>query len=312
MAKMNLLASIQVYKDTSPTNNPLQSTANWTSSHSGIEVDETETRNLKVASKQTEVLFSYEIETGLDSTTSFDLSKKSGVLNTYTLSHNSGTVPSFRDERGIDVDETTEFTITKSGALVTFTHSGGQAPDLSSAQFGDEVKIGSQFNMFNQGKFQLLNKTTDSFTIENMLGTVETVILGSSFEEQLSIYSASGVQIGQKIKISNNFVNYSHGVYEITDVAPDYLEFSAAKDLPEEQNVLANIVVYNNSKSFIYVEYDKNCTLVINGVEMHDLKPLSIGSKKAPGIFMRSGDMYSAFIQNNSLDLMSTLVISAE
>jgi hypothetical protein len=312
MAKMNLLSSIQIYKDLSPTNNPLQSTANWTSSHSGIEVDEPETRNLKVASKQTEVLFSGEIETDVDNTTSFDLTKKVGVSNTYVLKHNSGTAPAFRTARVIAVDDTTEFTVTKSGALVTFTHSAGAAPDFSSLQFGDEVRLGSQFNMFNAGKFQLLNSTSDSFTIENMVGVAETVVLGASFEEQLSIYSADGVQIGHKVKIGDDFASYSHGVYEITDVAPDYLEINVAKDLPEETDVLAEPVVYSTSKAFIYLEYDKACTLIINGVEIHDLKPLSIGAKKAPGVFLRSGDMTSAAIRNESLDLLSVLVISAE
>jgi hypothetical protein len=307
---MNLLTSIQVYKDASPTNNPTQSTANWTSNQQGIEVSEPETRNLKVASKQTEILFSGVVETDVDNTTTFDLTKKSGVSSTYILKHNDSTAPNFRADREIDVDDTSQFTVTKSGALLTFTHSGGTAPDFSNLVFGDEVRIGIDFDVFNRGKYKLLSFTANSFTVENFVGVGETVTLSAS--DQIIIYSADGVQIGQKVTIGAGFAGFSQGTYEITDVGVDFLEINVAKDLPEEFNVLSQPMVYSSSKSFMYLEYDKNCTLFVNGVNVGALKPLSIGVKKAPGVFLRTGDMFSAEIRNDSLDLMSVLVISAE
>jgi len=312
MSKMNLLSSIQIYQDPSPTNNPLQSTANWTSSNIGVEVNEPETRNLKVAGNQSEVLFSGVVETDVDNTTTFDLIKKLDVSATYILKHNSGTAPNFRTDKDIGGDATTQYTITKSGSLLTFTYSGGLSPDFSNLQFGDEVRLGTAFDMFNRGVFKLLNSSIDSFVIENMMGVGEVVTLGADPEEQLSIYSSEGVQKGQKIKIEDDFASYSHGVYEITDVYPNAIEFNIAKDLPQETDILSNVVVYKNSKSFIYLEYDKKCSLIINGVEHKDLKPLQIGAKKNSGIFMRTGDMYSAIIKNETTDVMSVLVISAE
>ena len=310
MAKLNILTSIQIYKDSSPTNNPLQSTANWTSSNIGVEVSEPETKNLIVASQQRETLFSGVVETSVDNTTTFDLLKKSGVSNTYILRHNSGTAPEFRQERAILVDNTTELSVSKSGSLVTLTHTGGAAPDFSSVIFGDVIVLGNSFDVFNRGRFKVLNSTVNSITFENIVGVAENITLSDSSD--LQIFSADGVQVGQKVKISAGFSVYSQDVYEITEVLPDSIEFNSGKQLPEEDDILSQIVVYKNSKSIIYLEYDKQCTLIVNGVERKGLKPLSIGTKKTSGIALEVSDIYSAEIKNESLDQMNVLMITAE
>jgi hypothetical protein len=310
MAKLNILTSIQIYKDSSPTNNPLQSTANWTTNQVGVEVSEPATKSLIVASQQRETLFSGVVETSVDNTTTFDLTKKSGVSNTYILKHNSGTAPEFRTERALGIDDTTQFSVSKAGSLITLTHTGGQAPDFSSAIFGDTIVLGNSFDMFNRGRFKVLNITNDAVTFENIVGVAENITINDS--NDLRIFSADGVQVGQKVKISAGFSVYSQDVYEITDVFPDYIEFNSSKQLPQESGILSETVVYKNSKSFLYIEYDKQCTLIINGVERKGLKPLTIGTKKANGIVLEVSDMYSAQIKNESLDSMNVTMITAE
>lgn len=310
MAKLNILTSIQIYKDPSPTNSPTQSTANWTNNQAGIEVHEPETKNLKVNSQQRETLFSGVVETSVDNTTTFDLFKKSGVSNTYVLRHNDGTAPEFRQEREILVDNTTEFTVSKSGSLVTLTYAAGTVPDFSSVVFGDVIVLGLSFDVFNRGRFKVLNSSANSITFENIVGVAENMILNDS--NDLQVFSADGVQVGQKVKISAGFSVYSQDVYEITEVSPDRLEINSGKQLPEESDIFSEVVVYDNSKSFLYLEYDKQCTLIINGVERKGLKPLSIGTKKASGMVLEVSDMYSAEIKNESLDQMNVLMITAE
>lgn len=310
MSKLNLITSIQIYQDASPTNNPLQSTANWTNSAQGVEVSEPETRTLKVASQQSEVLFSGVVSTDNDNTTTFDLTKKPSVSNTYILSHNSNTAPNFRQDREISLGLDTEFTLSKTGALLTFTWSDGQQPDFTGLQFGDEVLIQGPFDISNRGTFKLLASTPSSFTVENYAGVAEVVTVQSVSD--ILIFSSLGVQIGQKVKLGASFAGYSQGVYEITSVKPNELEFNTSKFLPEELNVQAEIVVYKNSKAFVYIEYDKQCSLTINGVERKNLKPFQVGVKKANGIVMEVSDMYEATIKNESLETLSVLVISAE
>jgi hypothetical protein len=310
MAKLNLLTSIQVYKDSSPTNNPLQSTANWTNSQIGVEVSEPETKNLKIQPQQSEVLFSGVVPTDANNTTLYSIQKKVGVSNIYILSAVGGTLPNFRQNRGVNANNTTQITISKSGALMTLTHSGGTAPNFSNLQFGDILELGNSFDVLNRGKFKILSYTSNTVTVENYAGVVEVVTLANG--NDLIAYSANGVQVGQKVKIGANFAGYTRGVYEITDVGPNHLEFNSAKGIPAESNVLASIVVYKNSKSFLYIEYDKVCSLTINGVERSGLKPLSVGAKKAAGFVLEVSDMYSAEIKNESTDVMNVLLISAE
>jgi hypothetical protein len=312
MAKLNILTHINIYQDPSITNNPSQNNVRWTNDLQGVEVTDPESKTVNINGMQKETLFSGVIETSVDNTTTFDLVKKSGVSNTYILKHNSGTAPQFREGRDIQTDDTSQVTITKSGSLLTFTASGGALFDTSDIEFGDTVRIGNVFNMFNVGVFKILSKTSDSFTIENIIGVAETVVLGTDYEKQLSIYSSDGVQIGQNLKITANFSQYSRDIYEITDVGIDYLELHTTKGLPEELDVQAEVVVYKDSKGFIYIECDKPCSIIIDGIDQGQVKPLTFGTKKKIGIFMRTGFMYSAEIKNNSTDVATITVITAE
>ena len=312
MAKMQLINHINIYEDASPTNNPAKNNVRWTNTIDGIEVSEPESRSLKVGGKQTETLFSGIVTTNVNGTTSFDLTQKPGVSGTYVLKHNSGTGPNFRTKRNIGTDATSQVTITKSGALLTFTASGGIAFITTNMVFGDSVRIGSAFSIYNRGTYKLLSFTSNSFTIENIGGVAENLTLGASFDDQIRVYSAAGVQIGDKVKVTSNFSGYSQDVYEITDVDPEYLEIHSNKSLPEELNVLAQVVVYNTSKTFFYIECDKPCTLFIDGIDQGQIKPFVFGTRQRSGVFMRTGSMYSAEIRNDSVDIASVLVISAE
>jgi hypothetical protein len=113
--KMNLFTQVNIYSDSSITNNPLQNNVNWTNNAQGIEVNEPDSRSLIVYPGQTEVLFSGVVATGVDNTTTFNLEINPDISNTYKLSHEDGTAPAFRVSRAIGVDATTQFAISSSG-----------------------------------------------------------------------------------------------------------------------------------------------------------------------------------------------------
>lgn len=309
---MQLINHINIYEDASVTNNPAKNNVRWTNTIEGIEVSEPESRSLRVAGKQTETLFSGVVPTSIDGTTTFDLTIKPSVSGTYVLKHNAGTQPNFRTKRNLATDATSQVTITKSGALLTFTASGGTLFSTAALVFGDSVRIGPAFSVYNQGLYKILSFTSTSFTIENIAGVVQNVTLGATFDDEIRAFSANGVQIGDKVKITANFSGYSQDVYEITDVDPEYLEIHTNKSIPEESNVQAQVVVYSTSKTFFYIECDKPCTLFIDGVNQGQIKPFFFGTKQRSGVFMRTGSMYSAEIRNDSVDLANVLIISAE
>jgi hypothetical protein len=111
---------------------------------------------------------------------------------------------------------------------------------------------------------------------------------------------------------------YSYGTYEIIDVAPNYLIFASTKGLPEEMDIESNIVVFKNSKSFLYIEADRDCSITLDDVNQGLIKPLRFGVgttnsiRFKPGIYMRTADIYSATIKNESEEAANIMVISAE
>lgn len=312
MAKLQLITHVNIYEDASQTNNPAKNNVRWTNSIDNVEVSEPESRSLKVAGKQTETLFSGVVDTDVDGTTTFNLNIKPSVSGTYVLKHNAGTAPAFRTKRALGTDATSQVTVTKSGALLTFTASGGTAFVTTGMVYGDSVRLGNIFSIYNRGVYKLLSFTSNSFTVENIAGVVESVTLGATFDDEIRVFSAEGVQIGDKVKLPANFSGYSQDVYEITDVDPEYLEIHTNRAIPEETNIQAQVVVYSTSKTFFYIECDKPCTLFIDGINQGQIKPFFFGTKQKSGVFMRTGSMYSAEIRNDSVDLANVLIISAE
>jgi len=313
MSKMNVLVSISAYSDVNPTNHPSKNICRWISDLQGIDIAEPVSSSVALAAGQTLSLFSGEVVISDDNTTTYNLSLKSGTSNTYILQHNSGTAPIFRVARVSGADATTEVTITKNGPLLTFSSTAGTALDLTTTLINDEVRIGSLFNISNQGKFKVLSKTATSFTIENSFGQAEgPIVLGAGFATQIAIQSANGVQVGEKVKIAASFSSVSFGSYEITDVDSKYLELYSLKALPSETNIFSNLQIFNNSKQFLFIESDKKVSIEIDGGAGGSIEPFTLGTTLKSGMFLRHSAMYSASITNESSDTATVYYMSAE
>jgi hypothetical protein len=185
----------------------------------------------------------------------------------------------------------------------SFTFSGGTnstALNLSGVIAGDNVVIGSNFNVSNQGQFIILASTSTSFTIANPIGVNEgPIALGSGFAAQLQIFSADNVQVGDFIKISGGFSAVTLGTYEITQVSANSLTFSSVNLLPTEGPVTTEaIAIYSDAKSLVYVECDQPCSLIINGVVTDAIEPFICPCEKSPGIFLRKSTIYSMSVLN--------------
>lgn len=313
MSKLNIFLAITAYEDENPTNNPSKNIFKWVNDLQGASIEEPSASTVRLAPGQTLSLFSGEVALSDDGTTTYDLSLKSGTANTYSLKHNAGTAPVFRTLRSLAQDATSEITVTKNATLAIFTSSGGTLLNLASLVVGDEVRIGSQFNVANQGKFKVLSKTTTSFTVENASASAEgPVVLGATFADQVRAYSSAGVQIGDKVVIDSGFSIVSQGTYEITDVQDNKIEFYSLSALPTETNVTENLRIFNQSKKFIYVESDKKISISINGTNSNTIEPVLLGIKFKSGCFMQNTTMSSAEITNNSQDTAIVTFLTAE
>jgi hypothetical protein len=313
MSKLNLFLAITAYEDENPTNNPSKNIFKWVNDLQGVSIEEPSASTVKLAPGQVLSLFSGEVALSDDGTTTYDLSLKIGTASTYVLKHNAGTAPVFRTPRSLSQDATSEITVTKNATLATFTSSGGTPLNLATLVIGDEVRIGSQFNVSNQGKFKVLSKTATSFTVENSLVSPEgPVVLGATFEDQVKAYSSAGVQIGDKVAIDSGFSVVSQGTYEITDVQDNKIEFYSINALPQEFNIPENLRVFNQSKKFIYVESDKKVSISINGTNSNTIEPVALGVKLKSGCFMQNTTMSSAEITNNSQETATVTFATAE
>lgn len=311
MSKINLLVHINAYSDDSYSNAPTLNNLKWHRDYNGINAEEPNGQSIKLQPSQSTTPFNGTVATGADNTTTFNVGLKTNTTCTYTLEYNSGSQPEFRQSRNINVTALTEFAVTKSGKILTFTLGGDYATSLvtEGVVVGDEVRIASPFNANNQGKFKVLALTSNTFSVENEIGIAENVTLGAG---EFLIYSSSGVQVGSKIQLKTGFSPVTLGTYEITDVYPNKIEFYSDVSIPSESAIQASISVYESSKKFIYVESDTKVTVIINNEQMFDIEPFLLGINKKPGLFMLNGSIYSLQVIANPSQIANLFVVTAE
>ena len=319
MSKLNLLIHLNAYQDANPSNNPSMNNWKWQRDLQGLDISEPESKSISLPAGQSLSLFSGSIATSADGTTTWDIALKSGTSNTYKISKAAGTSPEFRTQRTSGADATTQITITKNASLLTLSSTSGTALDLivGGVIVGDEVRIGSLFNISNRGKFKILARTATSLTIENNAGVAEgPVTLGASFASELDIFSSDGVQVGDKVDLIDGFSSVSFGTYEITDVSPDYIEIFSASALPAESGVSNSpnaLLIYRNAKKFIYIESNKALEIKIDDSETPNvLEPMNAGISLEPGIFMSSSSIKSLAITNKSQEVADIFYVVAE
>lgn len=319
MSKLNLLVHVNAYEDSNATNNPSRNNFKWNRDHQGIDISEPTSQSVSLAAGQSLTLFSGTVSNAADNTTTWDIALKPATSNTYKISVNAGTSPAFRTAKAIAADATTEITITKNARLLTLASTGGTALDLivGGVVVGDDVRLGNLFNPVNRGKFKVLARTATSLTIENDSGQAEgPITLGAGFADQLSVFSAAGVQVGDKVDLVAGFSSVSFGTYEITDVSPDYIEIYSPEALPVETAVSNNpaaFVIYRDAKQFVYIESNKKLEVKVNGsATPNSIEPMQAGTSNVPGMFMSSSSLKSLEVTNKSMETATIFYVTAE
>lgn len=314
MSKLNFLVFINTYSDAAASNNPSLSNFKWTRSMDGLPAQNPLSEAFSLAPGESKNMFNGTRTLTADGTTRYDIALKPLSSSTYRITVSAGTAANFRTPRAIGIDATTEITTTTNGPIVTFTSTGGTAMSTTAVQIGDMVRIGSLFNVLNQGEFKIIAKTSNSFTIENQIAVNEgPIVLASGFASQISIYSAAGVQKGDTLILSSGFSAVTLGSYKITDVAANYIEFYSTDVLPQETTVTSlDLAIYSAAKNLIYLESDQKVSITVNGSIVSKLEPFVINDSRRPGVFMLKSTVYSLDIQNTSLDTASLFLATIE
>ena len=319
MATLKSLIFLQGYEG-SPScssNSPSKNFFKWTRELQ-TSISSALSETFQIAPGSTETLFSGVVSLTQDGTTQYSLALAPFQTSVYQLSWTGGTAPTFRTPRTIGTDATTQVTTSLNGPILTYAFTGGTLPSLASVQVGDNVLIGSDFNSANQGPtgiWQIVSVTSTSFSVVNPMGIAEgPITLGSGFANQIRIFSAAGVQVGDTLVISSGFSPVSWGSYQITLVTDSYIQFSYVGSLPAEGPITTEIAVYSTAKSMIYLESDQNLGVTLNGIlSGAQIVPQVANGSAFPGSFMQNGSVvYSLSVTNNSINVANVTLLSAE
>lgn len=302
MSKMNILVYLNAYKDSNPSNNPTLNSFKWGREMQGLTANKAQSIEFSLAPGESRTMFDGQRALSSNGTTAYDLTLKSG--NTFSLKNVAGTSPSFRTLRSIASDATTQITVTTNVGLMRIESTAGTSFNFSTSNVGDEVSVDAPLNMVNRGKFKIIGKTSNSITVENSSAVAEgAILLGAGFADAVRVYSAAGVQKGDKVQIGAGFSLVSQRTYEVTAVGDGELEFYSSDILPNEANILApTITIYSFAKKLVYIETDKPVAMDVNGVAESKLEPFVEGNNTLPGVYMKKSTMWAMTITNTSTD----------
>jgi len=330
MSNFSFSLLLKANSDSRSSNAPSLSNFSWARSANGISVEDPQCQAFQLAPGETRILFSGLRTLAQDGTTQYTLSLVAGSTNLYQLTNTGGTPPNFRIPRTTGADSTTTATVTLNGPLATFSSTSGTPFSLISGgvTVGDYVAIGTNFNVGNQGTFQILSFTNTSFTVANEVAVAEgPIALGSGFATQVQIFSAAGVQIGDTLAITSGFSSVTWGDYQISSVAAESVQFYSNSILPVEGPITTEVAIYFMAKRLVYLESDQPVEIDINGIAMQSpsltpfvvpqcpntafLNPNGVGTSK-PGMFLLTTTAWSMSVTNLSQQVANLTLISVQ
>lgn len=312
MSKFNVLVNINAYEDSNGSQNPTMNYFKWTREINGSNASKPKSEEFILAPNESKTIFDGTRSLLQDSMTQYNLALKANTSNTYVLKYLAGTNPVIRNSRTTGADNTTQITITQNATLTTFTSTAGTPLNLlvGGVIAGDNVVISGPFNVANQVYGKILSVTATSFSIENASSISEVVTLVSVSD--IKIFSASGIQKGDNLRIFGGFSPASFGTYEITLVTDDSIEFYSSKALASETRATDQLSVYYGSKSFVYVEADQTVELTVNGQSNGSIEPFIIGTTTKPAMFMKKSTMWSMTVTNGTINTVKVFYATIE
>jgi hypothetical protein len=330
MDKMVISNRVFAYNDTYISNNPLRKYVDWARNYMDLEVSNPKSNPYKIAARETVNVFSGLVSTSIGADTKFTLAISPVNTSHYRFTWTGvGVNPVFRTNRAIVTTGKTYTWLANGNLTVTLTSS--LTNDFSAVAVGDWVyvpdtslgdSIATPFDALNSGYWYVISKDSTNTILQIYRGdSVDFEAYSGAFAAtgaaDMVIYSASGVQIGNKVDVSAGFTANVQQLYTIAGVSPTWVEIVATGALPVTQTAVPGVsgmLFYNTSKNFILVEYDQECVIQINGdvTLVNRLAPWIPGDKEHTGQYMRTGPTWSMNIINKSIAELNVVVITAE
>lgn len=285
MAFLNFYLGRLAYSDGCPQQNPKQKNFEFLTSREGLAITSPSSSVKEILPGQTVLLESTArtIGSGL-STSQFVISHPISTSDISRLRWTgTGPSPAFRTLRAINYGSSPATTtyeaerLTATAIKITLT---GAAVDLSPALVGDELYLQASDDTFSSPlnatslgqRYQILASTANSVTVRDSGNIAEEtgIVLGSDYETVLRIFSSSGVQVGDKIRIAaaSNFNEENKNKdFEVIEVSDRDVIFYNPLSIPETvtSGVASPFSVYDRLINFLVVESTGSVSLKFNG-----------------------------------------------
>lgn len=307
MSLLNVNLAILAYADAPASATPLLRLADLKWSMMGLPTENFRNIPLSLAPGETSTIATTARSIYVAFSGTYEVSSpKDGVLR---LTGNLGQ----RTSRSVGSDETTEWSITKTGDLVRATYTGnGTEPNfLGTVWPGDGITLDDPFMTYNQGDYTVVSVSSNYIEFLNPLGQSETV------SGDIRFYSSGPVQKGDILDISSNKFSYLNRVTApISRVNDQFIEVPAATVVAESvTEAMGGINIYPNAYKWLLIAVDHKAVVGLNGENPStiEVEPYVEGDlSKQPGLFMKRGKVFEVRIKNPGLTPVQGFVILSE
>lgn len=331
---VSVINQILSYADSfGQTDNPNLRDFDWTRTYSAIACNNPSSDKIKIMPGQTVTLFDGSTSTLLDATSVMDLTLvDSSVYKLEVTAGSSG----FRTARDTVGAYTTAQVTVNNNSVASFNFDDAGGIDFAAVQIGDILRIAGEkvydtspyaFTSLNSGLWTII--AVDS--VNQILQCVRKA--GCPFEgiteavtgiaaSDVEIYTATGIQKGDKFEILNSFSSPTHRIYEVLDARPDAILFISTLPIPEETSVAyldpivngESVIFFSDAKKMIYVEVDQDTVIRVNEdtTDANKVSPFEAGSSSLVGYYNKSGLVYKAEVVNKSVNTVNVLFFVAE
>lgn len=327
---LNIITKLIAFSDQTINSNPKLRSVDWTRDISGLAVEDPKSEGHKIPVSGSKLVFDGLRSTTLDGTTAFSLALLPINPSLYRITHTGGTNPSFRASRSLTLNGIAlTFTVNLNNTVALSVPSLASS-DFAAVQVGDQLFVphtstgdsSNVLNILNAGFWTVLAKSdnqnliiTRDTSMGSFTGVSETATLTSN--SQIRAFGSSGVQIGDSVAITSGFQTAAQKTFIVTAVSDSFIEFISSVALANQTSITptaSGMIFYTETKRFVYIEADQECTVRLNGDSSNvcRVSPAVPGDPYAPGIFFKTGAVFSLTVVNSSSSTLNLLVITAE
>ena len=327
---LSILLKLLAFPGVPATNNPPQRPIDWIRSMPSEIVTVPGTQPLTIPPGATQSIFSGVVTTGVNTGTTFNLTLSPLNPSRYRFTWDgvSSPAPVFRTDRNLNLVGEPVTIVVNANSTLSVSIPGASSNTFAAVMPGDTVfipgpatgDVATVFSPLNQGFWLVLAASTYALTLSPMQGVA---FAGSNETQtpataaQFDAFGPVGVQVGNGVNINNSFAPIVQQTYTVIAVTPTWFEVLSGVPLPSQSGIVissaTDMVFYTSAKAFLYIETDQPGVVQINGDAsgLQTIQPFAVGDASQPGIFMKTGAVWSLALVNKSAFIMNVTVISA-